>query len=137
LYQEAVDPFENELKNHPENVSAKQLLGLSYFMTENYARAAALLSEVVAAKPNEPALSYPLALSLIKQGKIEAADGIIQQMLVRGDSPEIHILLGQAYYGKGDSAKALEELQKALALDSKTRLAHFYTGVIYLKMGKL
>jgi len=46
-------------------------------------------------------------------------------------------LLGQAHYGKNDPVKALEELQTAVALDTKTRLAHFYSGVIYLKMGKL
>jgi tetratricopeptide (TPR) repeat protein len=138
LYKEALAPFENELKAHPDNISAKQLLGLSYFMRENYARASALLSEVVAAKPREAALYYPLALSLIKQGKMEAADGIIQQMLLGGEnSPQVHILLGQAYYGKNDSVKALEELHTALGLDPKTRLAHFYSGVIYLKMGKL
>ena len=63
LYKEAVSPLENELKDHPANDSAKQLLGLSYFMTDNYPQASALLTEVVAAKPNEAALYYPLALS--------------------------------------------------------------------------
>jgi tetratricopeptide (TPR) repeat protein len=138
LYKEAVAPFENELKVHPDNILAKQLLGLSYFMTENYAAASTLLSEVVAAKPMEPALYYPLAQSLIKQARMEEADRVIQQMLLTGgNSPQVHILLGQAYYNKNDSAKALKELQAALALEPKTRLAHFYTGVIYLKMGKL
>src|SRR5882724_6135144 len=81
LYKEAVAPFENELKSHPDNISAKQLLGLSYFMTENYPAASALLSEVVAAKPKDPALYYPLALSLIKQAKMAEAEGVIHQML--------------------------------------------------------
>src|SRR5207253_3527385 len=49
---------------------------------------------------------------------------------------QLHILLGQASYDQGDSAKALEELQAALALDSKVLLAHYYAGVIYLKLGK-
>ena len=53
-----------------------------------------------------------------------------------GNSPQLHILLGRASYDQGDSAQALEELQSALSLDNKVLLAHFYAGVIYLKLGK-
>src|SRR5215207_4159118 len=59
-YKEAIPPLEGELKARPSNLQARQLLGLSYFMTENYARASELLSEVVAAWPQEAALYYPL-----------------------------------------------------------------------------
>ena len=45
-------------------------------MTDNYPRASALLTEVVAAKPNEAALYYPLALSLINQQKTEEANHV-------------------------------------------------------------
>ncbi len=44
--------------------------------------------------------------------------------------------MGRASYDQGDSAKALEELQSAIALDNKVLLAHFYSGVVYLKLGK-
>jgi hypothetical protein len=60
LYRDALLPLENDLKAHPENVATKQLLGLSYFMTDDYPRASKLLADVVAAKPGEAALYYPL-----------------------------------------------------------------------------
>src|SRR6266404_4576853 len=135
-YGEAVLPLEAELKAHPENIAAKQLLGLSYFMTESYARASALLKEVVAVKPNEVALYFPLALSLINEKKNDEANQIIQQMVAQGSSPQLHILLGRAAYDQGDSTKALEELQAAISLEPKALLAHFYSGVVYLKLGK-
>jgi tetratricopeptide (TPR) repeat protein len=137
LYPEALLPLENDLKAHPQSIATKQLLGLSYFMTDNYARASALLTEVVAAKPNEAALYYPLALSLINEQKTDEANHFIQQMVTLGaNSPQLHILLGRAAYDQGDSVTALEELQSARALDNKVLLAHFYSGVIYLKLGK-
>ena len=106
-------------------------------MTDNYPAASTLLTEVVGAKPDEAALYYPLALSLIKQQKTDAANDVIKQMVLKGaNSPQLHILLGQAAYDQGDSAKALEELQTAISLDSKVLLAHFYAGLIYLKLGK-
>jgi tetratricopeptide (TPR) repeat protein len=138
LYKDAIAPFEKELTAHPDNLSVRQWLGLSYFMIEDYARASALLEQVLAARPDEVALYYPLALSMIKQGKTNVADGLIQKMLTNGNnSPQVHILMGQAYYSKNNPTKALEELQTASNLDSKIPLAHFYSGVIYLKMGKL
>jgi tetratricopeptide (TPR) repeat protein len=137
LYLEALSPLENDLRVHPQSMATKELLGLSYFMTDNYPRASALLAEVVAAKPNDAGLYYPLALSLINEQKTSEANHFIQQMVtLGGNSPQVHILLGRASYDQGDSVKALEELQSALALDHRVLLAHFYSGVIYLKLGK-
>ncbi len=137
LYREALLPLENELKIHPENIATKQLLGLSYFMTNDYPKASALLTEVVAAKPNEATLYYPLALSLINEKKTNEANHFIEQMVALGsNSPQVHILFGRAAYDEGDSTKALEELRAAILLDHKVLLAHFYSGVVYLKLGK-
>jgi len=136
-YGAALSPLESELKARPENIAAKQLLGLSYFMTDNYSQASTLLAEVVAVKPNEAALYYPLALSLINQNKREEANKFIEQMVAMGgNSPQLRILLGRASYDQGDSIKALEELRAAISLDNKVLLAHLYSGVVYLKLGK-
>src|ERR1041385_5705708 len=74
-YKEAIPALENELKIDPANIAIKQLLGLSYFMMNDYAKASALLTDVVAVKTQDAALYYPLALSLLKDGKLEAASG--------------------------------------------------------------
>lgn len=137
LYKEAIPPLESELKINPNNVSAKQLLGMSYFMTDGFSRASELLSEVISVKRNDATLYYTLAVSLIKEARHDAANRVIQQMVsMSGSSPQLHILLGQAYYEQGDTTKSLEELAAALALDAKTPLAHYYTGLVYLKAGK-
>jgi tetratricopeptide (TPR) repeat protein len=137
-YKEAIPPLEKELQINPGNIGIKQLLGLSYFMTNDYAKASTLLTEVIAVKTQDAALRYPLALSLLKDGKLDAANHVIEQMVAVGmNTPELHILFSQAHYERGDVAKALEELRNALALDNKARLAHFYTGLIHLKAGKL
>ena len=136
-YQQAIPPLESELKINPTNVSVKQLLGTSYFMTDSYAKASELLVDVTAVKTNDAGLYYMLAIALIKQKKQEAANQVIQRMVAQtGDTPQLHILLGQAHYDRGETDKALEELKAALALDSKARLAHFYAGMIYLNLGK-
>ncbi|MFN2597271.1 MAG: tetratricopeptide repeat protein [Pyrinomonadaceae bacterium] len=138
LFKDALAPLERELAARPANAQARQLLGMSYFVTENYARASEVLSEVVALHPDNVGLSYALALSLIKQGKAEEASRRIQQMIAAsGNSPQLHIVLGQAYYEQGETAKSLEELRAALTLDARAPLAHYYIGLIQLKDGKL
>ncbi len=136
-FKDAIPPLEKELSMHPANTAVSQLLGMSYFMLDDFAKASELLSKALAHKPDESGLYYPLAISLGKQGKKDEADRVIKQMLERGNSPQVHMLLGQAFYDRGDTTKALDELNNALALDRKTRLAHYYSGLIYLKLGKL
>jgi len=85
---------------------------MCYFVVEEYARASDLLARVVDAGSGNVGLSYTLALALIKQGKSDEANRRIAQMIERGgNSPQLHIVLGQAYYEQGDTAKALEEYE--------------------------
>jgi tetratricopeptide (TPR) repeat protein len=140
LYKEAIPPLEKELAanpSKPSNIQTKQLLGMSYFVTEDYAHASTLLTEVAAQRPGDVGVSYTLALALSKQGKKDEADRAMQRMIsAGGNTPQLHIVLGQAYYEQGETDKALEELRTALALDAHTPLAHYYAGLIQLKLGK-
>ena len=137
LYKEATGPLERELIANPQNVQAKELLGLSYFILENYARTSQLLSDVIAVKQSNVGVYYTLAVSLIKEGNQARANQVIEQMVtLGGNTPQLHILLGQAYNEQGETAKALEELQTAVSLDSKIPMVHYYSGLVYLKAGK-
>ena len=136
-YKDAIGAFENELRLRPDDLRAKHLLGLSYFSIENFEKSAAILAELVALKPTDVSLYYPLALSLSKQGKTDEAQQVVRQMLAYGgDNAQVHIFLAKAYYDQDAPAKALDELKIALTLDSKVWLAHFYSGLVQLKLGK-
>src|SRR3989442_8178774 len=96
LYKEAIPALENALKTNPAHIAAQQLLRLSYFMLDNYAGASDLLGVVIAARPNEATLYYPLAMPLVKQGKKDEAEHVTRQMIaVGGDSPQVHIVVGE------------------------------------------
>ncbi len=136
-YKDAIAPLAEELKTQPNHLGAKRFLGLSYFMLEDYAKASVLLGDVAASEPADVGLCYALALSLLKQNQPEAADRVIQRMVsIGGDTPQLHILLGQAYNERGETSKALDELNTALKLDPHQSLPHHYLGLIYLKAGK-
>jgi tetratricopeptide (TPR) repeat protein len=137
LLKEAIPPLEAEIKNDTANISAKHLLGMCYFMAGDYRRASALLSEVLPLRSDNVALYYTLSLSLIKEGKLGEANDVIRRMLTRsGDSAQVHVLLGQAHHARNEDLQALEELKKASEMDSRLPMAHYYSGLIYIKMGK-
>jgi tetratricopeptide (TPR) repeat protein len=137
LFKEAAPPLENELKAHPANIRAKWLLGMCYFMTNNYHKASELLGDLVNSKSTDIGLYYALASSLIKEGKNDAAENVINRMsAMTGNTPQLHLLRGQISYEENNAAKAMEEFVAALTLDNNVRQAHYYSGLTYLKMGK-
>src|SRR6266404_6287126 len=137
-YKEALSPLEREVKTHPQNIPARWLLGLSSFMSADYPRSSELLTDVLASGSTNVDLYYAFASSLIKQGKTDLAGQAIQQMTkVTGDSPQLHVLLGQQHYAQGDNARALDEVNAALAVNGRIRQAHYYAGLIYLKLKRL
>jgi predicted Zn-dependent protease len=95
------------------------------------------LNGVLNPPPTDINIYYALASSLIKQGKPDAADHVILQMkTVAGDGPQVHLLLAEKYYSSGVAAKALAELNEVATSNSNTLLAHYYAGLLYLKLNK-
>ena len=136
-YKQATAPLETEVKAHPANRAATLLLGMSWFMLENYARAAELLGELFAAQPTDVNIYYALASSLIHQGKTDVADRVIEQMkTISGDGAQLHLLLGEEYYSRGDIARALAELAEVEASNGHTLLVHRYAGLLYMRLNK-
>lgn len=136
-YKEAIAPLLTTLEGDGANLPVKHLLGMSYFLTEDFAKATPLLRESLAAQPKAVSLYYALSLALIKQGKVEEAGEVMQGMVaLSGDSAQLHILLGQAHHAQNNDEKALEELSKASQMEPRLPMAHYYAGLIYIKLGK-
>ncbi|HXM36393.1 MAG TPA: tetratricopeptide repeat protein, partial [Pyrinomonadaceae bacterium] len=136
-YKQATAPLETEVKAHPTNRPATLLLGMSWFMLENYARASELLGGVFEAQPTDLNIYYALASSLIKQGKTDVADRAIEQMkTITGDSAQLHLLFGERYYTRRDIAGALAELAQVETSNSRALLVHRYAGLLYLQLNK-
>ena len=126
-YKQAARPLENELKLRPDNRSAAMLLGLTLFRLGNYAKASELLSGAANLQSTDSDIQYALASSLIRQGKTEAADQVIEQLrTTSGDVPELHLLQAEKYDASGDRAKALAELGE-VASSNQQHAAGFTT----------
>jgi tetratricopeptide (TPR) repeat protein len=137
LYKEAVAPLESEIKANPTNTQARWLLGLSYFNTGEYSKAAELLHDVPSSGSTNVELWYAFASSLIKQQKFDAAQQAIEQMAVlTGTTPRLHALRGQLQYATGNIEGAISNLETAVKLEPENADFHYELSRAYMAAGR-
>ncbi len=133
LYSDAVPPLERQLAAHSDDVFVRQILGLSYFATENFTKTAEVLRPFLKNPPDNPALLLALGTSLVRVHQSADGAAVLRRLLEQNaTNPGVHYLLGQAYAQDEDYPNALSELKAAVRLDPKLPEAHYYTGLVYL-----
>jgi tetratricopeptide (TPR) repeat protein len=133
LYSDAVSPLERQLLGHPDDHLVRQLLGMSYFLTENFSKTAEVLRPFLKSPPDDPGLLFAWGTSLVRTRQPDVAMEIFRRLLEQNvNNPNVHLLLGQAHAQQEDYPGALTELKTALRLDPRLPDAHYYAGLVYL-----
>jgi tetratricopeptide (TPR) repeat protein len=106
------------LATHPGNPEPLAHIGLLEARQEHYKEAVPFYRKAMAINPNVPGLRLNLALALFKGGQLKEAipEFEILRRKATPNSPEAHratILIGMAYYGLADYAKAAPYLKEA------------------------
>ncbi|HET6930718.1 MAG TPA: tetratricopeptide repeat protein, partial [Candidatus Acidoferrum sp.] len=65
LYSEAVPPLERQLAANPDDHLVRQLLGISYFVVENFSKTAEVLRPFLKAPPDDPGLLFAWGTALV------------------------------------------------------------------------
>ncbi len=126
MYSDAVPPLERELAAHPDDNFVRKIVGLSYFVVENYAKTAEVLRPFLTNPPDDLALLFAWGTALVRTRQSTAAAKIFQRLLEQNAAnPGVHYLLGQAYAQQQDYPSALRELKTAVQLDPKLPEAHY------------
>ena len=136
-YKQAAPPLQREVKQRPGNRPVALLLGMTLFRLGNFAGASEWLSGAIDSQSEDIDTYYALASSLIRQGKVDAAEPVIGQIrTIISDAPQIHLLLAEKYDASGAPLKALAELSEVASSNSNAPLIHYNAGLLYLKLGK-
>jgi tetratricopeptide (TPR) repeat protein len=134
LYSEAIPPLERRLAASPGDNFVRQLLGMSYFLTDNFVKTAEVLQPFLKAPPDDPGLLLAWGTALVRTRASEQATQIFRLLIEQNASnPSVHFFLGQAYAQQGDYANALSEFQAALQIDSRLPEVHYHIGLVHLR----
>jgi len=134
LYPDAVPPLERQLRAHPDDSFSRQLLGLSYSMSEKDEKVVEVLQPFLENPPDDPGLLLAWGTALVRTRQSGAAAGIFRRLLEKNaDNASVHLLLGKAYAQQEDYSSAANELNTASRLDPRLPEAHYYAGLVYLR----
>jgi tetratricopeptide (TPR) repeat protein len=142
LYAQAAPSLARLLERNRNDIEARQMLGVSYFMTDQFGKAVEVFRPILAEPPANPGVVYAMAVSLIRAGKgavdAAASEKLLMTMIEKDPNvPEVHMILGQAYAQQQDYASARREFARALELNPKLPEAHYQTGLTFVLEGKL
>jgi tetratricopeptide (TPR) repeat protein len=138
LYSDAIGPLERLLHRSPTDQNLRQMLALSYYMTNRFSDSAATFRPIVGALPMNPGLLLSAGIAFVRVGDAPMAQRLFSRAFSSGDaSPEVHLMLGQAYADQSDNPHALAEFKHALELNPNLPEAHYYSGMVLFKTGAL
>ena len=126
------------LQSQADNYQAHYLLGMSYFMEDEYQHALATLGPLASAEQDN--LDFLFVQSIcygrLKREK-ESEKAFDRLVRAGGDTAHLHFLLGKAYLDLYINQHAVTELQESIALTPKLSFAHYNLGVAYQRLGIL
>jgi len=119
----------------PNNPRAFNIQGKAWMKKRDYRKAVESFEQVVQIQPEfEPA--YALGVSLLDlkdpESKKKAAQVFANIVALMGDSGSLHVFFGHAYRDAEMQDDAIRELQRAVALDTRTPHAHYFLGLALL-----
>jgi tetratricopeptide (TPR) repeat protein len=135
-FAEALPPLSRYVKAHPEDAGARSVLGISRYMTGDYAGCLQALQSVVGTPDMAPQVEYVYAESLVKTGNVDS--GIQRLTALKQQHPEIadvHRSLGEALEMRGEKAQAKDELEAAIHLNAQDPATHYDLGKLGLTSG--
>src|SRR5262249_29263824 len=114
---EAVDALNATFAAGKNYAPAAELLGSIWLLKSNYAKAREQFAHLTAVASSNYGAHYNLGILAMQEGRAEEALSELQSAS-RADpgAAQAHAALGSLYKAQGDSARAREEFERAIAL---------------------
>jgi tetratricopeptide (TPR) repeat protein len=133
-FLKAIPAFESVLRDQPDSVQARHLLGQCYFFAERWSDAIQTLEPLWPQASTQLNYLYVLMIAANRAGRKELDEKAFSQLVqVGGDSPEFHLFMGKAHLNLEQYDMALTDFQTAAQANPKLPFVHFNLGLAYLK----
>jgi Flp pilus assembly protein TadD len=101
----------------PDDPRATLLLADCRLQMGEPAAVETLLRPLAASRPDDRAVTYLLGMALVREGKAEEGQRLVEKLMRDGDSAEAQYLVGSAAFVAGDYPRAVERFSRALEKD--------------------
>ena len=122
-------------RGSPEDTRTTLLLADCRLQLGEPAAVEDLLRPLAATRPDDRALTYLLGMALIRGGKVQEGQRLVEALMRDGDSAEAQYLVGSAAFVARDYPQAVERFSRALAKDPKLPSLRSYYGRALLFTG--
>jgi tetratricopeptide (TPR) repeat protein len=141
-FDRAEQDFEESARLAPATNFGFVGMGVTYLETGNAAKAIELLRQRLKQKPNDASLLYLLGEALMRNGAQpgdnpyrEAQSAFERSIQFNGSLCLPHVALGEIYIDEGRFKDAVDQLEKARAIDPKEKSAYSHLAVAYRRLG--
>jgi tetratricopeptide (TPR) repeat protein len=133
-FPKAMPLFESVVRDQPEALQARHLLGLCYFFGERWTDAANTLAPLWAQESTQLSYLYVLSIAAHRAGMKDLDEKATAQLVRVGEgSPEFHLFMGKAHLNLEQYDLALADFQAAAQANPGLTFVHFNMGLAYLK----
>jgi tetratricopeptide (TPR) repeat protein len=143
LFQEdrKMDILERLTQRYPDNLRDLKSLGYVYVFYGKFAQAEALYRHILTLEPNDQETRYLLGRSLAEQAVTPQAFAVAEKELKDvaarvPDNPGVHLALGILFFRRNEPARAVQELERAIALHIPEHKTWLYLGQSYMRVGR-
>lgn len=135
-FDKALEEARKAVEIDPKLASARYILGNIYFTQENYQAALPELEKVMLLAPDIDT-ARALGLTYLHLKQLDRAKLLFDeiQSTFKQESPELHILFGQAFEQTNYPLEAEREFKRALTINPKQSRASFFLGYVILQYG--
>lgn len=135
LWSEAAETFRRHRETHPRDLRNDLLLADCELQVSNYKEAIAIAEPLEAAHPDDLALAYVLGTAYLRTKQEDKGMTLVRKIMEKGDTPEVRMMLGDAYTLGNEFKAAAAEYQNAIDKDPKQWLAYLRLAEAQVSMG--
>jgi tetratricopeptide (TPR) repeat protein len=133
----AIAKYQAMIKLAPHLAAAYNNLGMLYFDSHDYARAAEVLQHGMELNPNMPSAAAMLGMSYFQLGKNEKAQPLLEAALrANPKDDQVEMVLVQILINERKLPEASSRLNDYLARNPKSQEAWYLLGKTYLQMSE-
>jgi len=133
-WAEAVEAFTNVIKRYPGSFSGHRDLGLALAHLGRMDQARTEFQAALALRPDNDDMRMRLAFMLFNQDQRDLAMPMLEDLAkANSQEPEVYLLLGRAYYDRGDLTASEKAFTKATALRDDGKI-WFNLGIVRMRL---